>query len=605
MKSNKLTLNYFSRQNVSRQLRALFIFTILIPILIIGGIIYFYSYRQITKNYEHLSEAKAMQVRSVLVTTTLYLHEVYEDLAGDSTLRSLLATEYSTSAEALAALGQYTGFEDTLANTTALTSLALYVDSGLLKQDTPYTFFNPITELVQQEEWYKRAETTKGNFWMSNLRTSEVGVSYWELNYYCHIPIPKTTSWAVLVLTVSNDYLRNLIQEDNYDIYVSVNSDPVFFSTDRQYAGNAFPSALSSASSYYEETGQLTVSGTEAIASIQTLKPYASSDQIHILAAAPDALPNIVRLEFAFFLAAGFAVTISALLIFLYARYFSNRIQTLRLAMYKVSRNDYEIVNTIRGDDELTATFSDLKTMVQKLKETDAQIYEAQIKEQVLSNQQQQMELKLLANQINPHFLYNTLETIRMKAFSEGNKEVATAIKLLGKSMRYVLNNTKTTATTLDKELAYIKTYLSIQQMRFGNRLNYSIRMDDTFSPEEFKILPLLIQPVVENAITHGLESTGRKGHIILKFHNTEENLLIVDIFDNGIGMSAEQLQEALCHLDIPEPNSEHGVGLYNINNRVRLFYGTQYGLTIKSRPGMGTLVTLTVPQLNLTEEKS
>lgn len=170
---------------------------------------------------------------------------------------------------------------------------------------------------------------------------------------------------------------------------------------------------------------------------------------------------------------------VSGSIVLLYATYFSGRINTLRLAMYKVSNNDYEIVDTIRGDDELTATFRDMKTMVKKLKNAEAEIYKAQIREQMIENQQQQMELKLLANQINPHFLYNTLEAIRMKAFVEGNKEVATAIKLLSKSMRYVLSNTQTTSTTLEKELDYIATYMAIMKLRFGSRINYDLRIEE------------------------------------------------------------------------------------------------------------------------------
>ena len=403
-------------------------------------------------------------------------------------------------------------------------------------------------------------------------------------------------------MTVSNNYLRSLINDDNYDIYVSVNSDPVFFSTDRNYSGNSFPYEVESYLPYYSKTGEIKLFGNETIASIQTLN-MGTSDKIYVLAAYEESITHIHQLEAAFILAGGFALIISFFLITLYAGYFTARIKTLRLAMQKVARNDYEIVNSIQGDDELTAAFQDLKSMVTKLKQTEAQIYESKIKEQILSNQQQQMELKLLANQINPHFLYNTLETIRMKAFAEGNREVATAIKLLGKSMRYVLNNTKNTSTTLDKEVDYINTYLSIQKMRFGSRLNYSIRIDEKLDLKHYRILPLLIQPIVANAISHGLEDTGEEGHIILKIFKSQDDLLIADVFDNGIGMSQEKLEEVIKHLSIPQPESDHGVGLYNINNRVRLFYGNQYGISIKSRPGFGTLVTLTVPLLNLTEE--
>ena len=131
---------------------------------------------------------------------------------------------------------------------------------------------------------------------------------------------------------------------------------------------------------------------------------------------------------------------------------------------------NYNIIELIPRLSQLSDTFKDLKLTVDAIHDKEAQFYEARIREQQLVNRQQQMEFEMLASQINPHFLYNTLETIRMQALSCGNRNVATSIKLLGKSMRYVLDNTGTSFTTLTKELEYIKTYLSIQQLRFGER---------------------------------------------------------------------------------------------------------------------------------------
>ncbi|MBU3840173.1 MAG: hypothetical protein IAA25_04120 [Candidatus Ruminococcus intestinipullorum] len=363
----------------------MFICTILIPVLLIGGIIYFYSYQQITQNYEHLSESKAMQVRSVLVATTLYLNNIYESLSIDNTLSNLLATDYKDSKEALNALSSYSKFNEILVNNAALAGLKLYIDQNTLKQDTNYSYFYPITESVKQKSWYTKAASTKGSFWKTYVRTGKNNIQYWELNYYCHIPIPQTGSYAVLVMTVSNNYLRSLINDDNYDIYVSVNSDPVFFSTDRNYSGNSFPYEVESYLPYYSKTGEIKLFGNETIASIQTLN-MGTSDKIYVLAAYEESITHIHQLEAAFILAGGFALIISFLLITLYAGYFTARIKTLRLAMQKVARNDYEIVNSIQGDDELTATFQDLKAMVTKLKQTEAQIYESKMKEQILSN---------------------------------------------------------------------------------------------------------------------------------------------------------------------------------------------------------------------------
>lgn len=357
MRLTKLYQNFFSRQNVGKQLMTLFICTILIPILMIGGIIYLYSYRQITQNYEHLSQSKATQVRSVLVSTTLYLNEICESISTDRYLWNLLACDYPDSAAATRALDQYDRFDQALANMTAISSLKLYVDENVLKQDTPYSYFYPVTDEVRHMDWYTRAASTKGNFWMSGLRTGQGDVQYWELNYYCHIPIPQTGSYAVLVMSVSNDYLHNLILSEDYDIYAAVNSDPVFFSTDRSYTGNSFPLPIQTDAAYYTQTGKMRILGEDAIASVQTMPACSSQDSIHIVASSRDALSYIQKVKLSFLLAGIFSLSISGLLILLYTRYFSTRIQTLRLAMKKVAHNDYEIVNSIQGDDELTAVF--------------------------------------------------------------------------------------------------------------------------------------------------------------------------------------------------------------------------------------------------------
>lgn len=170
--------------------------------------------------------------------------------------------------------------------------------------------------------------------------------------------------------------------------------------------------------------------------------------------------------------------------------------------------------------------------------------------------------------------------------------------------MRYVLNNTKSVATTLDKEIDYIKTYLAILKMRFGNRLNYNVIISENLNINDCKILPLLIQPIIENAVSHGLEDTGEEGHLILKLYKKNDDLLIIKVFDNGIGLSKEELKNVISNLNKPPQNSNHGVGLYNINSRVHLFYGSKYGLNIKSIKDFGTLVTLTVPLQDFTDKK-
>lgn len=111
-----------------------------------------------------------------------------------------------------------------------------------------------------------------------------------------------------------------------------------------------------------------------------------------------------------------------------------------------------------------------------------------------------------------------------MRSLKAGNTDVATAVKLLGKSMRYVLENTATSFSTLAKELDYIQTYLAIQKLRFHDRVNYSLRTPPDMNLSEYQILPLLLQPIVENAILHGLEEVEQNGKIIIHIHIKEKN---------------------------------------------------------------------------------
>ena len=375
-----------------------------------------------------------------------------------------------------------------------LASLRLYAPEELMENVAPNRYILPFTEEIRDSRWYQKSTEISGNFWISDIRTGQNEVTYWELHYCCRIPLPRKNAYAVLVMSVSNDYLRSLISNQNYQIFINVNEEPVFISSDRHYAGRPFPLELSEETEdsrtgsfllYPQDAGAHPDldAGETVIGSYAEATLYHSSDQLHIFVADPNAVGTTRHLLEVFIGIMALALLISAVIIFLYATYFSSRINTLRLAMYKVSNNDYEIVDTIRGDDELTETFRDMKTMVQKLKSAEARIYEAQIREQMITNQQQQVELKLLANQINPHFLYNTLEAIRMKAFVEGNRGVANAIKLLSKSMRYVLGNTQTTSTTLDKELDYIATYMAIMKLRFGSCINYALQLPDPADP--------------------------------------------------------------------------------------------------------------------------
>ena len=271
--------------------------------------------------------------------------------------------------------------------------------------------------------------------------------------------------------------------------------------------------------------------------------------------------------------------------------------------MHRASQGNYDIVDSFHGKDELSETFRDLQSMIEEIRRKDALFYQTQLREKALENQQQQMEFKMLASQINPHFLYNTLETIRMKAFTAGNRDVAGAIKLLGKSLRYVLDNTGTVSTSLEREVSYIQTYISIQQMRFGDRIRYCEDIQPGLDLCAYRILPLLIQPIVENAISHGLEDKEKGGLICLRIFESEDTYLVIEVSDDGVGMDARTLEQLRQRITEKDTTRTRSIGLYNINQRIRLCYGSDYALEIHSNPGRGTTVSIRLPLCKILEE--
>lgn len=584
---------FFSQTRVQRQLTSIFILALLVPITLIGFLLLFNSRRTLYNHYQEQAESDSLRVRSIMFDLTTNFYNLSEDITSDSSLAELLTTKWESRSEGGKQAEAYNRLTTIRQQDTSIGSISIYTSNEMI---AGFGDFLPITEELNETPWFPKASSTPGIFWMTLKREDALGNTYWELNMFRQIPLPQTRSYAILALTASNNYLKNRIDNSTLKNVITVNQDPAFYSTSRSYVGKEFPLELDYDRYTYTDAGVLPLNGQAVMASVNTLCPYKSDDKIYIASYSSDALDEIRQIQNNYTLILAFAILIPCLLIYLFIRYFSARVNTLRSAMHQASHGDYNIIDSFHGNDELSEAFRDLQTMIQEIKQKEALVYQAQIREQKLENQQQQMEYKMLASQINPHFLYNTLETIRMKAFAAGNREVAMAIKLLGKSLRYVLDNTGTVSTTLAREIDYLRIYFSIQQLRFGDRIRYGIEVQDGLDLEDYQILPLLLQPIVENAISHGLENVEENGTVDIKIFEQDDTCLCIDISDNGAGMSEKELMQLRKNISEKDTSRTQSIGLYNINQRIQLCYGPEYSLSVNSIRGKGTIVSLRLP---------
>ncbi|MEG0897565.1 MAG: sensor histidine kinase [Ruthenibacterium sp.] len=260
-------------------------------------------------------------------------------------------------------------------------------------------------------------------------------------------------------------------------------------------------------------------------------------------------------------------------------------LKQLSSTMANIHQGDFSTQLQTNRHDEMGQLIHSYNFMLRRIKELINEVYQEKLA-------QKDAELEALQLQINPHFLYNTLDSINWMAIDVGDMQVSQAIIDLGNLMEYSLCGESSFAP-LHEELCYVGSYLRLQKNRLEARLDYQIRCCPEV--EDYLVPRLILQPIVENAITHGLEPTLNGGQIIIDVSKANAELVIV-VHDNGVGMQRSQVDAIL--LNQKEGSIGHTcIGVRNVDKRLRLHYGEHYGLEIESMLGIGTTVTLHIPQ--------
>lgn len=251
----------------------------------------------------------------------------------------------------------------------------------------------------------------------------------------------------------------------------------------------------------------------------------------------------------------------------------------------QVAKGDLTVRAEVDGGAEVEVLSDSLNTMIDKINELLSQVTSEQIR---LRN----AELELLQAQINPHFLYNTLDTIVWLAEAGDEKKVVSMVGSLSDFFRTSLNQGKE-IISVKEELLHVKSYLEIQQVRYQDILEYEIDV-----PEEldYCLIPkITLQPLVENALYHGIKNKRGKGKITITGAR-EESFFVLKVSDNGIGMTEERLKEIKDSLVNKNLETSGIYGLYNVNERIILKFGEDYGIDVESTYGEGTRICVKLP---------
>ena len=489
-------------------------------------------------------------------------------------------------------------------NSDKIESLALYGNEGRLIASEPVAVEKENID-VKGQDWYKNAESAIENVHFSiphiqNLYEDGLYRYHWvvSLSRYVDINDGEIPGSGVLLVDMKYSVIEDVLKQINdssegiYYYMISRDGQMIYHPRKTEMARGLFEENSLKASGYEEGTYGITTDGHKESVVVGNIA-YTGWKLIGVV---PESVQTARINNFRYYI----FTTIMVLMMMLLE---GNRLISRKIS--KPIRKLDESVKTyeaggkpdiyIGGSSEIRHLGYSVQRSYERIETLMGEIIRQQ-------NERRKSELDALQSQINPHFLYNTLESITWMVEAQKNEEAVIMISELAKLLRVSLSRGKTIIPVKD-ELQHIRSYMNIQLVRYKERFQIEFQTDKEI--EDYCIVKLVIQPILENAIYYGVGNMDEddEGKITVRGEKKEDDIYII-IEDNGMGMRKEVLENILKDNNkVPKHGS--GVGVINVHSRIQLMFGEQYGLEIYSEPDEGTRVVIHIPAIPYTKENA
>lgn len=449
--------------------------------------------------------------------------------------------------------------------------------------------FGASVSSVDRNLWYKEAENKKGKVEWSSLYEMEYQINKPAKKvislYRQIIDIDQNVPIGMLRISISEDMLfdiqKNLVDRNNSNFFLIDEDGIILSNNDKRNLGKVIKDneriyKLTNEEVFY--SGRISNGEYAYIHKVQGYNYYIvgiilSSDIFY----ETKPIRNIIL----FSLIGCFLFCIC----FIYIMYISitKPIRVLISKMNEVEDGNFDVHISNSSENEIGGLFYHFNSMVSKIKLLIKNLYEVKLKER-------EAELKALQEQINPHFLYNTLDTIRWTARKNHDLEVSEYIEILSNILRHNLNNGYW-ETTIGQETAHLNDYIYLQKKRYGEKLQVNVNIDERLF--NYKIVKLVLQPIVENSITHAFNTNQDIGTIIVEGEKIGDSI-VLQISDNGAGSEENEIRQIISS----KSETKKIYALKNIDERIKLHYGDEYGIDFSSKINKGTKVRITIPAI-------
>lgn len=566
------------------------IVVVFIPIMIVGVFL--------TNELRNMALGNAMEqthtnVQRVKARATDLMNVAYDSAyrLENSRLEAVTNRKYESTYEVVKAYREYTDFNEIRQQYDEVANIRFYMENPTMLNN--WDFIQPDKQ-IKDTAWYKKAITPGSGINWHYLQDERDKRNY--LSLVREINFSSNNTSGVLVITLNMAMLNSILNQESFETMIVDENNRIIAANRMGKMGKTLQEIDFEQAIAQETSGMFSadIDGQASRVLIEPLVPEASRSTLRIISvfSVDTIVADANRINSLALTVISASLIIAIFLIIGVSTIITKRMLRLSKHITKVATGKLDIVMEIDGRDEIGQLSRQFNSMVSSINGLVEEVQETNKMKSLLEGKQNEIKLKMMASQINPHFLFNALESIRMKAHLKGEKEISQVVRLLGKLMRRSIEVTQR-MTHLADEMDIVRCYLDIQKFRYEDRLSYELHVDPLV--EKVSIPPLIIQPLVENAVIHGFENKMEGGVVTVRAARVGD-LVRIDVMDNGAGMNRGKIDQLMKHLDETEDADNNRIGLRNVHLRLQLTYGQEHGLQFESEPGIGTKVSFTLP---------
>jgi len=563
----------------------------IVPVALLGTLTYIISSNVSMRNVEYQAMNTVNNATSSLERTVGEYKSALSYFCTDNEIINMISTNQVTESSRTSI---YQKMYILLAGKSTKVAMHVIKADGTFQIST--SVIPEVYTLKNHSDWgvFRKINLTDDTVTYSNRYVSQTGKSYsmavahsikqhGEIVAYAIIDIPADVFQTALdAVNVSLPIRYTIVDENNYLLY-----DENFIALNETFLNKEFRNQMTSS----EQTRKLYLKDPQRFITWNTTK---GEYPLRVISSIP---VDLVVINSNYIMVTTFAVAMAAILLCLVLspiiiRSLTKPLNAIVRTMNKVQDGDTHARVSLKNNDEFGYIGKSLNSMLDNLNELFATNLEKQ-------NRLRLAELKALYAQINPHFLYNTLDSIKWLAKLNGVDDIVLIVSQLGKLLKNSIRNQKD-SVLISEEISLIGNYLAIQKIRYSDKFDVDIQIEESIL--DCVVPKFIIQPIVENAIIHGIEDKVGKAHLMIKGWH-EENKIIFEVKDDGVGIPGEKLDRIR---KLTQATNDDSIGIANVNKRIKLYYGEEYGLEIKSAENIGTITYITMPFSNapLTDEE-